>query len=305
MVSREQEEKILQETKLLVETFLMTRESDIDLGKRCNITSSTVGRRLTNKERIIAVFGENGEEIYNQIMAIRNDNLQKGKMIGSQTSMLNHIKEGEFVKTPKLLLGVFFNKPEKQEKFLYHLALTTRAKPQLLSELFGIDEDEICKIIEKVGGPLTEKSNKFYLELDTYNQEKARNRILNLYKDILLANKNKDKALKVSLIKEITDAKIVEFQKKWNAHLNGEKFIERKENKILTDEDIVAILNYQLKYSLTDYHICEQFSLNRQNYRERVRNYIQDNNELRCRYEELLDYNLSIKKDYGFNRGQM
>jgi len=305
MVSKEQEEKILEETKLLVETFLKTRESDIDLGKRCGISSSTVGRRLTNKDRIVALYGQNGDEIYKKVMAIRNENLQRGKMIGSQTSMLNHVKEGEMINSPKLLLGVFFASPEKQQQFLFHLALTTRAKPQLLEELFGIDQNEIVELFEKTVGPSAYGAIKYYLEIDDYDQELAKSKILTLYRDMLLANKNNDKKEKVRIIKEVTDDKAAKFRKKWQDYVDNKTEVNRKSCKLISDEEIEVVLRYQLKYALTDYIVAEQFYINRPNYRLRVQQLLENNMELYRRYEQLADRNnYDNRKEFGFNRGQ-
>ena len=150
MRSVSQEEKIIRETKELVELFLQTNASDIELSKMTGISSSTVGRRLTNKKRIIQVYGYKiGEEIYNQVMGIRKNNLQKGKKIGGQKSMLNNVyvkdENGKFSGSTKLRVDVIYDDELLQKHFLFHLALTFKAKPKTIADLFQIDEKKLLE----------------------------------------------------------------------------------------------------------------------------------------------------------------
>ena len=118
----DKQKEIMEETVMLVNLFLETNESDILLGERTGISSSTVGRRLTNRDTILKCFPDNGERLYEIIKEKRKNNLQRGKIIGSQASKLNNL---EFMNdTPKLRLDVLYRDERKQTWLLSQLALT-------------------------------------------------------------------------------------------------------------------------------------------------------------------------------------
>lgn len=66
-----EEVKRIQEVKMLVTDFLENNVSDNSLAKKYKMNSATVGRRLTDKARILQVFADKGEEIYNYIIKYR------------------------------------------------------------------------------------------------------------------------------------------------------------------------------------------------------------------------------------------
>jgi len=134
------EQRMINETRIIVEKFLETNASDKTLEQLTGYPASTIGRRLNNKERIMRAFPENGEELYNLIIAKRQENLQKGKIIGSQKAMLNYGTENQ--KIAPLLLSILAKSEKIQYQILKNIALTFRAQLPLLSELFQIDEDE-------------------------------------------------------------------------------------------------------------------------------------------------------------------
>ena len=130
VVSEKQQEYILAETRYLVEYFLNTNKSDIEISKATGISSSTVGRRLTNKQRIVEAFPEDGLGKYNKVMERRKANLARAKIIGGQTSRLNNSiingKSKDFSGTTKLSLDILYPNEEQQWEFLMHIALCFR-----------------------------------------------------------------------------------------------------------------------------------------------------------------------------------
>lgn len=280
MVSSEQKLKIVKETKLLVELFLKTKHSDTELAKITGISSSTVGRRLTNKERIAEAFTRNGEEIYKTVMSLRKKNLLRGKIIGGQASMLNNVytnKEGDFIENTKLRLDIIYDDLKMQMKFLFHLALTFKAKPELLASLFQIDEKEILTQLILVSGKAY-SSLLYLLYHDNTNQEVARNNIITFYKDLLNAIRKRDVVTKKDLIESITDNKVSKILKK-DIDINN-----------MTDEEIFSILNYQLKYSLDITNLVNTLKINGLTYQKRVELFIQNQPELKTKYMTLCNH---------------
>ena len=266
MVSREQEAKMLEETRLLVDLFLKTQESDIDLEKRTGISSSTVGRRLTNKKRIIQVYGYKiGEEIYNQVMGIRKNNLQKGKKIGGQKSMLNNVyvkdENGKFSGSTKLRVDVIYDDELLQKHFLFHLALTFKAKPKTIADLFQIDEKKLLEDLIGVSmGGYNSLLNLIYH--DNTDQELVKQNIISYYRELLYAVSKKDNEEKIRLINMVSDEKASLVKKSLEGGIVN--------TASLTDEDVEVLFRYQIKYALSVTEVANTFGLDAKIYEMRI-----------------------------------
>ena len=266
MVSSEQEAKMLEETRLLVDLFLKTQESDIALEKRTGISSSTVGRRLTNKKRIINVYGSDiGTSLYEQIMEIRKNNLQKGKKIGGQKSMLNNVyvkdENGKFSGSTKLRLDVIYDGELLQQHFLFHLALTFRAKPKTLADLFQLDEKKLLE--DLIGVSLGGYNSLLYLLYhDNTDQDLVKQNIISYYRDLLNAISKKDNEEKARLINLVSDEK---------ASLVKKSLEEGKTNiSNLTDDEIEILFRYQIKYVLSVTEVANTFGIDAKIYEMRI-----------------------------------
>lgn len=290
MVSKEQETKIREEIVLLVDLFLKTNASDIDLEKETGISSSTVGRRLTDYNRFLAVF-PNGEEIYKKVAELRQKNLNDGKRIGGEIAKINFIDEiSKTYGMAKLRLEVFAKDEEKQWQYLMHIALTYRAKLPLLSELFQIPENILYENLIKYNRNSFRSLNYLfkydYSALDEEaSQENARNNILQFYKDLLRAKRKNDINETRRLNYSISDIEAKNIIKKFKEKNIGD----------LTDEDIGIMLNWQLKYAALSRQVSQVFGISQRNYIDRIKKYLVGKDELQRKYEYLADFNNSIK----------
>ena len=274
MMSDKQKE-IMEETVMLVNLFLETNESDILLGERTGISSSTVGRRLTNRDTILKCFPDNGERLYEIIKEKRKNNLQRGKIIGSQASKLNNL---EFMNdTPKLRLDVLYRDERKQTWLLSQLALTFRVNLDTLSQLFDIPRNElesrIMKFNEFCYGPFV-----YLFYKDKANQELAKARLIEYYRMLLNALLRKDVDTINVLLRELKDDEVREFKYR---HKLGE---------IKTSEEMMSLIKYQLKYALSNNKMASMFHFDRNAYDERVRRELSNNPELESQYNNLIDY---------------
>ena len=269
MVNTKKEQKILDETILLVKMFLETNLSDIELSNRTHISSSTVGRRLTNKEVILKCFPNNGEKIYELIRQMRKSNLKRAKELGSFTSMVNNNEN-----ITKLRLDAVYKDKLDQVKFLSHLALYFRAKLPLLSNLFNISEKELLNdLIVNDNGCYESLLYLFYQ--DNFDQELAKSRIIEYYKELINAISKKDIEMHSYLINLIGDSKVIDFK------------LNHKSSSI-SNEDAINLLMYQLKYSLSNNKMKEKFELDITNYKNMIEKIIKDNEELKERYASLV-----------------
>lgn len=281
MVSKTDEERIIAETKQIVRLFLDTNLSDIEISKMTGFSSSTVGRRLTNKNRILKAFPEDGENIYQSIVQKRSENAKQGKLLGGQVSMLNYgvnTQSGEQLSLPKLRLEIFSKNEEKQIKFLIHIALTFRVKLPILSQLFQIGEKELLELILKYSGG-SYKSILYLFYHDSSDQTIALNNLIVFYRNLVNAIKNKDLEMQKIIISQIDDSKARDLIKNKNL---GDR---------LSLESIKTILRYQLKYALTQNVVADIFEINQRNYRRRLDALLQQNQELSMQFYLLSSFN--------------
>lgn len=291
MVSRDQEEKMIDEIKYLVELFLNTSMSDVQLAEKTGLSSSTIGRRLTDKAKIIKAYPKNGMEIYEKVMARRKENLQKAKIIGGQTSMLNNTyllnSDGKFTgSVAKLRLDVIFDNEIEQWEFLCNIALTFKINLKTISRLFQIDEK---KALEN----LISHNRKAYTSLiylfyrDKTDQEIASTKFISYYKELLAAVKNKDNELLKSLINQVGDS---------NIEINLKDRVPFAE---LTELQLVTLIEHQLKYSLSSTQIAKEFDIDVTYYHSKVYEYLSDKPTLKDNYDNLLDYYDKVYKTTG------
>ncbi len=275
--------QILRETKMLVELFLSTNESDISLANRTGFSSSTIGRRLTNKSVILQAFPENGEEIYQKVMEQRRENLLRGKLIGSQVSQMNYSMND----LPRLSLIIFGLSKENQLKLLMHLALTFRVKIGLLASLFRIDENELLNNLldysknkDGLRGAL-----RYLTTQDRTDQNLAMQRLVNFYYEYINAIRGKNNLSKEEVMRTVTDE---DAQK-----LANEKHEFR--NKI-SEKEIKIMLNYHLKYALKLNQTANIFNVPFETLSKTFDKFVTNDAELSQRYEDLLNYNVYLKK---------
>lgn len=283
VVSKKQEQDILSETKYLVEYFLNTNKSDIEISKATGISSSTVGRRLTNKTRILDAFPEVGPEIYEKVMRKRQENKMRGKIIGGQTSMLNstiiNSQEKGFDGYTKLRLDVLFEKEDNQWVFLMHIALHFRLKLDSLAQLFQLDEKLIVKkFLSLNGGVYNSLLYLFYR--DVTDQEVAKEKFINYYRELLTAIKNKSIEEENVLKNQITDYAVGEYIKNHQG--------------TLTEEEVSVLLDYQLKYALSFDDMIKKFVLDKESYQSKVYEYVIDKPYLKERLDTLIDHTTKL-----------
>lgn len=181
----------------------------------------------------------------------------------------------------KLRIDRFYKNEEQQYIFLRRLALTFRARLPLLSELFQIDENELFNKLRMYNHSV-EDSLKYLYYFDVSDQDEAKRNIISFYQELLTAVIKKDKAVQKFLIGRIADIRIKSLIK--------EKHIDRN----LSDEEILVILEYQLKYALDHSDAAGMLGINPDSYRRRVLAVIEKDEELKMRYERLMGYNQQL-----------
>lgn len=311
-IKLENQNKRIDETVLLCTEFLLTNLSDIELSNKTGISSSTVGRRLTNQSFIYSSFPKvkenllksglkeeqipkSSEELFELIQTKRQENLLKGKALGGQTTLLNHIylkgPDTLFQGSTKLSLNAIYSTTLEQYKFIINASLYFRLHLDTLSKLFQIEEKELLDNMLRYGNRCYESLKTLFYH-DSKDQNIARIEFMNYYREMLDAIRHKNLNEKSRLTNIISDK---------NASLLLTKIKMAKEKKLsisLSNEDIETLIKYQLKYYITTRDVAYMFLIDRNNYQRRVTNYLEENLELKKEYESLMAYN-----EYKYKKG--
>lgn len=196
-----------------------------------------------------------------------------------------NLQENESIKTGIVFDGsnvypcilMMYPKKESRTLFLQQVALSFGLRLEALSELTGFNKDTLMTYLTENSGAL-KHSLDFLFEHGFVNQDKAKQDFLIYFNSLINACNRKDKEQIRSLLEVLSDKKAVDIQKR------------DKNYGSLSDDDIAIILNYQLKYGLTDTQISSIFDINRRYYGKLVTDYIEDKPRLRSDYEYISDY---------------
>jgi len=285
------------EIKKLVRLFLETNESDKELSLRTGISSSTVGRRLTNAEKIVELFDLDinripgiecppdqsyGTYIYDLVRKRRKENILKGRSkggkIGSEKVNLRRDEFGKFISdsTPLVDLSQLYQSEEKIYKFLAHATLTFRLTLPTLSELLGMTEDEVfSKLMEHK--PELSAAFEYLFVYEMLPQRDPRSNFLRYYMQLLNAKKTRDPEEQKRLLALISD--------KDAKKIKDTRSTESGRRQKL---DIGTIIRYQLKYAIKSVDIAHMFHIGYSVYAREVNLFLADKPDLRCRYDNIM-----------------
>lgn len=163
-------------------------------------------------------------------------------------------------------LDQMFPTEEKKMIFLGKCILTFGLRLDGLSEILKMDKNELYKKIMNNNREI-DSSLIMVFNHGMKNQDKAKNDFLSFYDRLCKAclEKNKDKISEVLEI--LSDKKALEIKKR----LKIIKDSEKNEPVRLTDEEVLMILRYQIKYMTNPSIIENMFRIDRTSYSKRVR----------------------------------
>lgn len=182
----------------------------------------------------------------------------------------------------KEMLERMFPTKEKRMNFMANCALTFGLRIDGLAEVMGEDKDELYKDYTSKSVYFT--SLDFLFNHGFVAQEEALNNVVDFITRLSNAYLNKDKELIHEILKELSDKKALDFRSK---HVSGEK---------ISDEEILAVLKYQLKYGLTDKAVVEIFKISKAKYSGRVHQLEDRYPKLVSYYDYITDYYLNVGK---------
>lgn len=155
----------------------------------------------------------------------------------------------------KEMLERMFPTKEKRMNFMANCALTFGLKLEGLSEVMGEDKGKLYSEFYK---SVYSDCLIFLFNHGFVIQEEAMANFKDFFTRLTDAYLNKDTELIHEVLLEISDKKAMDFRAK---HVSGGK---------ISDEEILTILDYQLKYGLPTTVVTQHFKINRNNYYQRV-----------------------------------
>lgn len=175
-----------------------------------------------------------------------------------------------------------------KKTFLCQVVLEFGLSLDSLEELLGIDKANIYSYLES-GNDVIERFVYRRLLNPAANQENARNRFKEFIRDLTLACLDKDIAKFKNILSIFSDSGIREFALK---HESGMK---------ISDDDILMLLKYQIKYQLNRERLVEMVGINYRNYYRRTKELLEEHPELKADYEALVNFTSNIEAARGRN----
>lgn len=176
-------------------------------------------------------------------------------------------------------LYLMFPNVEKRRKFIINCSLTFGLRLETLADILGENK-------EKIYGELLYATDYMHssllalFELGMNVQEDAKKEFIEFFNELVEANKKKDKEKIIELLNVISDKDAMSVIKK------------RKNGVIrLSEEDVLIILKYQLKYLLSTAKIETIFQVHHSSYIPRVQSLREKYPVLVSQYEALTEIN--------------
>ena len=273
----------------IVKCLIVTNGTNFEIANTLGLTKSTVNKNIINQERIISLFDlkENeieglpldsnfdsyGEFIWNEVRKRKSEHKERGK----QKSKYKEFYQNKVRFEPLINLEELYATEDKQYSFLTSSALTFRLDLETLSRLVGKDVDTVSSKVFYYRGSL-EMSLKYLFYYENNNQEVALQNFLIYYQKLILAKKNGNKKELEELIKVIGDGNVKQILAVPSA-INT-----------LLDKEIDAIIEYQLKYSLSNAAIRRMFHFDVNNYVNRAKERLLGNPVMESRMNQLIEY---------------
>ena len=175
-----------------------------------------------------------------------------------------------------------------KKAFLCQVVLEFGLSLDSLEELLGIDKANIYDYLES-GNDVIERFVYRRLLNPSANQENARNKFKKFIRDLTLACLDKDIAKFKNILSIFFFFFIREFALK---HESGMK---------ISDDDILMLLKYQIKYQLNRERLVEMVGINYRNYYRRTKELLEEHPELKADYEALVNFTSNIEAARGRN----
>lgn len=181
-------------------------------------------------------------------------------------------------------LEIMFPNGPKRKQIVSLCVLTFQLSLETLEELLGIDKEILYNNLVVANGNLGSHIDfifKHYCE----TQDVAKEKFIKFYERLLRAFRYRNKKLFIAILSEIDDSCVVNLK---NNHKLGSSY---------TDEEILMIVKYQIKYSLTIQSLLNTFHISKKVYTARLKEILPNYPDLQTKFEFLMDFYRKSSKD--------
>lgn len=244
--------------------LLVTKNYTItEIAAKLSTTESIICRDLTYRLRQLNKIAPEivtDEMVRKSLETLKNHSLVNSPLISKET----YVPEQQI----SIYLNKFFPTKEKRMRFIRECIFTFGLRLNSVARILQLDPDEAKRAI-------LENSNGFYNEIlrvfdhSLILEDEAMNNFKTYFNRLVWTVKNKSQKDVSLVLGELSD--------------NAIKNLKRKENVPYTDEQIVIILKFQLKYLLSSTKVSEMVNISAHRYANRVR-------ALQDKYPELVAY---------------
>lgn len=254
--------RLVEDAKIVLKYFLEYKFTPLEIAKYTGMPEETVINILNNPILI--------QEIY-------PDNLNIISKIDEILAYQNRIVKLCFL---PMVLDLF--QEEDKWHFLAMLILTFRLHLSELADVLKIDEEELYTTLEKYN-PNLKRAFAYLFNGDNYPQDIANIRLISFISEYYTAYQNKDK----DRLHKLTD------------FINDEEyyaFIKNYHQEQLTTEQLVILINHQIKYGLKIEDLVKPLNVSKTKYLDPVKFYITDKEDLQKGLANLSSYNQNLSR---------
>lgn len=253
-------QRLIEDAKIILKYFLKYKLTPFEISKVTGISEEIVINILTN------------QELMQEIMP--NDSQINFKITNILAYQTRNIK---FCFLP-IVLNLF--KDSEKWQFLAMLILTFRLHLTELSEILKMDEEILYQTLEKYN-PNLKNAFQYLFNGDKYPQDIANQRLINYLSEYYEAWQNKDEVRLKELLMFINDTEYKDLLNNYH-------------QEPLTSEQLIVLINHQLKYGLKVKEVVEPLNIPKTKYLDPVKFFTTYKEELQDRLANLSGYNKSL-----------
>ena len=259
--------RLVEDAKIVLKYFLEYKFTPFEIAKYIGISEETVINILNDQILI--------QEIY-------PDNLNIISEIAEILAYQNRIVKFCFL---PMILNLF--KECDKWYFLAMLMLTFRLHLNEVAEDLKMDSEELYEILEKYN-PNLKRSFAYLFNGDNYPQDIANIRLISFISEYYTAYRNKDEERLNKLTSFINDGEYKEILKRYH-------------QEQLNNEQLIVLINYQIKYGLKISDLVELINISKTKYLDPVKFFVADKEDLQIQLANLSYYNKNLTR---INRGK-
>lgn len=261
--------RILDAYELLVLKNKTVSEIAADLGTTDNIIYRDLSERLQELNKVAPDIITN-DMVKKVAETLRNHSIRNNPYLVFK-------QEREKQTKMKNRLNKMFHRKDRQINFLTNCALTYGLRVETIADFFGDNPTDLLRDFQSGNSLYNNLSNVFKHGMKP--QQEAVAEFENFFERLTKASINKDKEKITEILEEISDKKALKIANR-----------DKTKQLTLTDDEILTILKFQIKYMISTHQIERIFGISKSNYKKRVKRLQTEHEKLVSDFEYIADF---------------